>query len=226
MALEQRNRQLELLTRASRQLNAVLEIPVVLRRLIAGALELTGATAGGAGLMQDGRMVFNDYYQGGQWTPVDFSFPAGRGVPGWVIEHHAHYLTNDTEHDPCVVPEIRAALRFYNLLNTPILNRQGELLGCFELHNKPGGFDDTDLLLLQGLAASAAIALENTAILAGQKQTQAALRQSHSLLEAALESTADGILVVDVDQRVSACNRKFLEMWRIPPDLAARRDDQ
>ena len=50
-------------------------------------------------------------------------------------------------------------------------------------------------------------------------------RRDHSLLQAALNSTADGILVVDLQGRVTTTNRRFLELWRIPDDLAQGRDD-
>jgi PAS domain S-box-containing protein len=48
---------------------------------------------------------------------------------------------------------------------------------------------------------------------------------SLSLLEATLESTADGVLVVDREGRVIRHNRKFVEMWRIPPGLTETSDD-
>jgi len=59
-----------------------------------------------------------------------------------------------------------------------------------------------------------------------RKHAEDALRSSLSLLNATLESTADGILVVDHDGHVTTYNRKFLEMWRIPAELAADRNDQ
>jgi PAS domain S-box-containing protein len=47
-----------------------------------------------------------------------------------------------------------------------------------------------------------------------------------SLLRATLESTADGLLVVDRDGKISTYNGKFASMWHIPPDVLAERDDQ
>jgi PAS domain S-box-containing protein len=58
-----------------------------------------------------------------------------------------------------------------------------------------------------------------------RKRTDEKLRQSISLLTATLESTADGILVVDKDGKVSSVNNKFLSMWRIPGSLATLGDD-
>jgi PAS domain S-box-containing protein len=64
------------------------------------------------------------------------------------------------------------------------------------------------------------------------KKTEEALRQSEhevrsslSLLQATLESTADGILVVDRNGRIVTFNRRFTEMWGIPEDLLQSRED-
>ncbi|HEU4760089.1 MAG TPA: PAS domain S-box protein, partial [Dehalococcoidia bacterium] len=50
-------------------------------------------------------------------------------------------------------------------------------------------------------------------------------QQALSLLQATLESTADGILVVDLEGRIQSFNRKFVEMWRIPDAIVASADD-
>ena len=51
------------------------------------------------------------------------------------------------------------------------------------------------------------------------------LYQSHSLLTAALESTADGILVVNTVGKITLYNHRFLHLWQIPEELLATRDD-
>ena len=39
--------------------------------------------------------------------------------------------------------------------------------------------------------------------------------QQHSLLEGALQATADGILAVSSEGRITSYNRQILELWRV-----------
>jgi diguanylate cyclase (GGDEF)-like protein/PAS domain S-box-containing protein len=52
-----------------------------------------------------------------------------------------------------------------------------------------------------------------------KKRAEAALSYSVSLTNAALESTVDGILVVDHCGRISRWNQKFVDLWQIPDAL-------
>jgi len=70
--------------------------------------------------------------------------------------------------------------------------------------------------------------LERSMDLSSQElmQTNTALRQSLSLVQATLESTADGLLVVDEGGRIVAFNHRFTEMWRLPREVIESRDDE
>ncbi|HEY7674009.1 MAG TPA: EAL domain-containing protein [Burkholderiales bacterium] len=50
-------------------------------------------------------------------------------------------------------------------------------------------------------------------------------RKSLSLLRATLESTADGVLVVDNLGKITTYNQKFVDMWRIPPEVLSSESD-
>lgn len=189
--LLRQEKQLSILSRVNRRINETLEVHAILRTLVEAALELTCSKEGTAGLLIDGQMVFTEYLTQGQWVPIDYSFPPGYGVPGWVLENKEPYISNDTANDPVVIQEIREKLGFYNLADTPILDRNGKLLGCFEIHNTQDArpYDEKDIALLKGLSASAAIAMENARVVHNLHKTQLQLRQSETYLQSLFDET-------------------------------------
>ena len=58
-----------------------------------------------------------------------------------------------------------------------------------------------------------------------QKQADEKLRESEELLRAIVESTADGILVVNEKGQVVCTNERFAQLWRIPDELIKKRQD-
>jgi PAS domain S-box-containing protein len=58
-----------------------------------------------------------------------------------------------------------------------------------------------------------------------RKQVEEETAQTLSLLNATLESTADGILVVDRGGKIVSFNQKFVQMWHIPKPIIASQDD-
>jgi PAS domain S-box-containing protein len=80
-----------------------------------------------------------------------------------------------------------------------------------------------------GLALSAAMAIGISLIAPlfhERKRAEEAYTQSISLLKATLESTADGILVVDRAGRIVDFNERFLDLWHIPMNVIAAQDDE
>ncbi|MGZ4866743.1 MAG: PAS domain S-box protein, partial [Candidatus Angelobacter sp.] len=69
---------------------------------------------------------------------------------------------------------------------------------------------------------NAALRIENQARLQTEKQ----LQQAISLLNATLDATADGILVVSTEGKISSCNGRFLEMWGVDCGSAIGQRDE
>ncbi|HEU4748169.1 MAG TPA: PAS domain S-box protein [Gemmatimonadaceae bacterium] len=59
-----------------------------------------------------------------------------------------------------------------------------------------------------------------------RRSAEAEARKSLSLLQATLESTADGLLVVDLNGRIISYNKRVAEMWGIPPELLESGEDE
>jgi len=78
-----------------------------------------------------------------------------------------------------------------SFLGAPLLDRKGQVIGGLLLgHTQPGKFSDEDEALLAGLAAQAAVALENARLYrASQMQAQE--------LDAIFEHIADGVTLLD-----------------------------
>jgi len=58
------------------------------------------------------------------------------------------------------------------------------------------------------------------------KESQQRLEYQSSLLEAQMEATIDGLLVVDEDRNTVAYNDRFVEMWEIPEEVVETDSDE
>ena len=224
LALIRRQRQLGILIHANQQLNSVLDAASVLKTLIHSAVELTGASGGSAGLVRGAEIVITQFLADGAFLRVDKSFPSGQGSVGQVLATKGVLIANDCGSPHPLFADLDQALR--NQVTVPVLSSSGELLGCFEVYGAVGGrsFDEGDATILRGLASGAAVALENALMLCERLEARQASVAANSLLSATIESTLDGIMAVDPHGEISACNRRFVEMWGIDEEALASGD--
>jgi len=59
-----------------------------------------------------------------------------------------------------------------------------------------------------------------------RKLVEEAFKASLSLLSASLESSADGILIVDRKGKIVQWNQKYVDMWKIPEEIISSCDDE
>ncbi|MFO1424086.1 MAG: PAS domain S-box protein, partial [Candidatus Competibacteraceae bacterium] len=119
-----------------------------------------------------------------------------------------------------IEPSDHAALRV--LLDTARTGRgSGEIAG-----RATDGATVPLLLDLSALPAGSAAAIGLVATdLTERKQAEKALQFRNALLTTQQEVSIDGILVVDEKARIVSHNRRFVEMWGIPPELVLSKDD-
>jgi len=80
-------------------------------------------------------------------------------------------------------------------------------------------YNERQLKFLDSIGSQVANVIE-------RKRAENELEKSHSLISATLESTADGILVVDKAGKITHFNSKFVEMWQIPSSITEIYEDK
>lgn len=114
----------------------------------------------------------------------EVSFPADRGIAGWVVQHGKSTLVPDVGKDERFYPDVdrRTGVRTRDLLYAPLRTRYG-VIGVISLRNKlTGVFDVDDLNFLDALIGPVAIAIENARLYLQVKQSEAKLKQEVATL--------------------------------------------
>lgn len=182
---EETERFVKTLLQISNRLNATLDVEELMDMLVQEAIVLVNAESGCAGLRTPQGMVCRRYFQQGKPVPLEYCWPPGHGLPGWLIEHKVPYLTNDALADRQIVHELCEQFGVRTALCTPLLDARGEVIGFFELHNKKDreGFTGADLDRLATVSQIAAIALQNAMAYGKLRDAEKELRKSREELE-------------------------------------------
>jgi PAS domain S-box-containing protein len=155
---------------------------------------------------------------------VDFTGALGTSIQEFVA---AHDLT-----EPVVAGHLAALAgqpqsfryefhgRWFEVLIEPLRDGEGHVVGCVgaAVDITERKHDDEEL-------AASRRRLEEARHLAHACKVRI-LERARSLLEATINATADGLLVVDREGHITKLNERFLALWQIPKPLAAQRDDE
>ena len=131
------------------------------------------------------------------------------------------------------VLQLVRALTPASMIAAPLIARD-RVLGAISLFTdaRRPCFEENDLTHLVEFARLAVLTIENCTLhravvreLAERERAEERLTRLLALHEATLESTTDGLLVVDTTGHFVSYNHQFVEMWGIPEAVAAYGDD-
>ncbi len=183
-ALREERDAIELLYEVGRALSAAVDIEEVLPRVLALAVEKTGAYRGSIIVLDALGNPRHHILVREDLSPSVLRFLVQevlqRGLAGWVAQNRQPALVEDTTRDPrwLELPETLKGIR--SALAVPML-RGDTLVGVLTLvHQKPGYFQEKHLQLATSVANQAAIAIDNARLLL---ETQRRLAQLNALLE-------------------------------------------
>ncbi len=164
VAIESRFLKLHKLMDASRIINSTLELDKLLGLIVEAATQSIDADRGTLYIVDDiKKELWSKVLQG--TNMVEIRLPIGKGLAGYVAETGETIIIPDTYADPRFNPDIdkRSGYRTRNMLCMPMKNKDGKIIGVFQLLNKREGcFDKDDVEFINALSSHATIAIENS----------------------------------------------------------------
>ena len=154
---------LNLLIEASKIVNSTIDIDKLLVLILNAAAHSIHAERGTLYLVdRNANELWAKVAQGKDM--IEIRLPIGKGLAGYVAKTGEVVNIPDAYSDPRFNPEIdkRSGYHTQNVLCMPMKNKEGDIVGVFQLLNKEKGtFTDDDASFIEALSVHAAIALEN-----------------------------------------------------------------
>ena len=232
-----RELELKLHNQTSQALNSSLNLDQVLvtvleevRRLmdiVGSSIWLTDAETGDL-VCRQATGAYGETLRGWRLAP-------GEGLAGWVADHDESLISQDTYTDDRHYKKVDLSIGrdMHSVLTVP-LRLKGDVIGVVQVVDMESGrFDESDLRLLETLAGSAAIAIENARLyekgqkeIAIRRKTEAALRESENKYRTVLEANPDSVIVYDMEGRVTYLNPTFSRIfgWSLEERLGKKMD--
>ncbi len=166
LSIEGKYTKLHRLIDASKSINSTLDLNKLLGLILDSAAQSIEADRGTLYLVDDiKKELWSKVLQGTDM--VEIRLPIGKGLSGFVAETGETIIIPDTYADSRFNPDIdkRTGYRTRNMLCMPMKNKDGKIIGVFQLLNKKQRcFDDDDVSFIDALSAHASVAIENARI--------------------------------------------------------------
>jgi phosphoserine phosphatase RsbU/P len=166
---------LQQLIDAAKSLNSTLDLDELLDVILETALRVVDGERGSVYIFNEERTEI--------WTKVArglegdrgkiIRLPLGKGIAGYVAATGDTINIPEAYHDPRFNPEFDRMTGYHtrSILCAPMRNRDGGIVGVFQLLNKKDGpFTDADGVILDALSVHAAIAIENARLVVQEKE--------------------------------------------------------
>jgi K+-sensing histidine kinase KdpD len=161
--IEGRYQKLQRLIEASKIINSTLDLDKLLGLILDSAAQSINADRGTLYLVDTiKKELWSKVLQG--TNMVEIRLPVGKGLAGYVAETGETINISDTYADPRFNPDIdkRTGYHTHNMLCMPMKNKDGKIIGVFQLLNKKeGSFNNEDISFIDALSAHASVAIEN-----------------------------------------------------------------
>jgi signal transduction histidine kinase len=152
----------------------------VLERLVRAVRELVGARYAALGIPDDDGTGFDRFITAGmtdEQIEAIGPLPRTHGLLAAMLTDPEPYRTDDIRADPRFEWWPEAHPRMRSFLGVPLVFK-GDIVGAFYLTDKDGGFDDGDVALVRGLAAHAAVVIENARLFEASREQSIAEERS------------------------------------------------
>jgi signal transduction histidine kinase/DNA-binding response OmpR family regulator len=206
-ALRRRNQELSALIEINRMVTSSLELDEVLEATMHGIREILQVEAGSLVLVDEdiGGVAFRRTFSPDRgWITGRTIQPEG-GIVGHVVQSGESKLVNNVERDPHFSTEVDEEADFTarTILCVPLKIRD-RVIGAIEVINKlDGAFTDQDLELLQAMAASVAVALDNANLYSELADFARELERSQAQLVQAEKMAAIGRLAASIAHEIN-----------------------
>lgn len=204
---ERRFNQIISLLGVTEDANSELNMSQLLRQLVKRALFLTESERGSIALLQGDKVVMREFWDGEDWQDLSRSESSQIEALGESVEEKKINVSFIPL--PCI--------RSY--VSVPIVDRKGGFWGIIEVCNKRGeefGRGD-DTKLLEGLARTAAIVIENRRLYESLKIKSLRLEESEQKYRTLAQDSSDLIFIVQ-NNKLKYINKKTSEILLYSPE--------